>query len=986
MAEVSAESPSAELNRPGVRQAQGSSPSRQSLPDLNPSFDPHLTNDEPGTSAVASYSARAKIAGVKIILLAPVEKRKRTGPDRCKGGAETRAPLGGGSGERSEMAGAVKAEELGQQVTEVAQESGRRREDSGSFAGSDFRMGRGLVGSQAAAVRGEGEGREQPGALTGEATTFGSKLQAKRQTECVEFHRRLIVDKSPIRSSSAESLQSAEENRFEQGSKSLGVAAQAAAGLEEDDFSDALDYEETDGQDSADNGASAIPMHAKFPGRGWGVDDVSNGDSGSRDEFGSANDVQRLENDWLGGIGTRGPEPPCEIVEREWSPEPTEHEAIELRTNVADFSGGRSTGPNAGGVHVGKSSGGLDPREVSGGWNGGEVALEMPLDNESEEEDGYGMRPAEPQMASVFGRESLLAWSGAGSEHWNGGYETEDVAGSASYPPEKEWDREGLGFATLEDRGVLRDEGTANPAEEELSGADSPGTAEYELKGQEEAGEELESPRDYLEAVCTGLSFSVAVSASSTSIEIASDTLEIAEVLHSPQVLELGSRLDVARDSAMPPRESAHKLTPRERRLQQVEAALPSPYGAPQPFTRSGSQTRTFPFAVSSSFSTNGNAPDAPLLSEQLSMSERRKLVKVRSGPPITKPAVAVSVLISPGGSTGRVDGGPNHARGKALGRQSSLLGHADPAPRDTPSTEVKAELQPVTLFLDLSLPERLKRFAPVSGGPATPVPAVTPVPLLRASQVLPSPRRSFEDFLPSQVLPRPGSSPVDDIIDDLDRQLSGSDAGLLRSAEAQQGALSITVSSSCFRTILSFPEENDSIDKDAAKKPTSRPNVGAPYRGDFLALDLFSGSSPNDQPAFLSYKIEPPELYLRRSFSSAPSPEPESSVCLGAADLGFYLVTDSYFTTGGSAQAPGYRAFSLLSVSKQPGPPSRQKPPWKPARLSSPVDESGLGVSLDVRMRPAAESGDWLAQLAWDATSAQKTRGDGKSCFAIIF
>lgn len=197
----------------------------------------------------------------------------------------------------------------------------------------------------------------------------------------------------------------------------------------------------------------------------------------------------------------------------------------------------------------------------------------------------------------------------------------------------------------------------------------------------------------------------------------------------------------------------------------------------------------------------------------------------------------------------------------------------------------------------------------------------------------------------------------------------------MYRSAEAQQGALSITVSSSCFRTILSFPEEND---EDAAKKPTSRRSLGAPCRGDFLALDLLSGSSPNDQPAFLSYKIDPPELPLRRSFSSTP-PQPESSVCLGAADLGFYLVTDSHFTTGGSAQAPGYRAFSLLSVSQQPSPPSKQKAPRKPARLSSPVDESGLGVSLDVRMRAAAETGDWLAQLAWEATSAQKTRGDGE-------
>lgn len=668
---------------------------------------------------MASYSARAKIAGVKLILLAPAEKRKQTESDRCRGGNKTRAPPGGGSAERSETAGAVwgKTEGMGQRDIEVAQESGRRREDSGSVAEGDFGGGRGLGGSRAAAVRGGVDGKKQPGALTGEATTFESDLQSNRQTECVEFNRRPSVEKGPVHSSSANGLRRMGENRLEQGSKSVGVAAHAAAALEEEDFSDALDYVETDGQAFPDNGASAIPMHAKSLGRGWGVDDVSNGDSGSRDEFGSANDVLRVENDWVGGIGTRGPEPPCEIVEREWSPEPTEHEAVELCAKVADFSGGRSSVPNAGGVHVDTSSGGLDSLEVLGGWNGGEVALEMPQDNESEEEDGYGMREVEPRMASVFGRESLLAWSGAGSEHWNGGGDIEGFGGLVDDPPETEWEREGLGVGTLENRGVLRGEGLANSVEDELVGADGPGTAEDELEKREEADEELESPRDYLEAVCTGLSFSVAVSASSTSIEIASDTLEIAEVLHTPQVLELGSRLEVARNSAMPPPESGHEVTPREQQLQQVEAALPSPYGAPQPSARSSAHARTFPFAVPSSSFSNGNASDAPLLSEQFALSERRKLVKVRSGPPITKPAVVVSVLISPGGSTGRVDGGQNHARGKALGRQSSLLGHADPAPRDAPLTEVKAELQPVTVFLDLSLSERLKRFAPISGG-----------------------------------------------------------------------------------------------------------------------------------------------------------------------------------------------------------------------------------------------------------------------------
>ncbi|GAQ87036.1 autophagy protein 2 [Klebsormidium nitens] len=980
--EIPAVSPSTELNRPGFGQVQGTPASRQALPDPNASSDPHFNHKDSGTNAVASYSARAKIAGLKVILLAPGDKRKRKGSERCQGGDRMRAPPGGGGAGRLERRGAAGSmtQEAKQRVAEVARESGQRREENGSVAESDCGGARGLGGCGATAVRNGGDGGRQPEGSTGEATGVGRDFQSSRRTDGVRWESRPAVEEGPI-CYPTNGLGSWAIGDLEHGSMGFGEGAHARSTPEEDDFSDALGFAQTDGPDFPDDVANAFSARLRTPGRAGGIDDVSNADSGSRDEFGSANDVLRLETDCVGGFGTRGSEPPGEIVEREWSPEPTEQEAVELREKVAAFPGGLSTGRNAGGVHADSFPGGLNPGEVLGGRNGGEVALEMPLENESEEEDGYGMRPAESHMASVFGRDSLLAWSGAGLEHWNGGGESEGFGGLADDPPEGE--RGGLRGSTLEDRAVSRGEESAGFAADEITGSDDAGMAGERLEEGEEADEKSESPRDFLEAVCTNLSFSVAVSGSSTSIEIASDTLEIAETLHTPQVPELGSQRRGTRNVTMPPPAAAHEATPREQQLQQVEAALPSPYGAPQPFARTSAQTRTSPFAVPFKQSQNGSLLDTPPSSDALHVAERRRLVKVRSGPPVTKPAVVVKVLISSGGSTGRTDGGQNYARGKSLARQSSLLGHSEPVPRKTSLTEVKAELQPVTLFLDLSLPKRLKRFAPVSGVPPAPAPAVTPVPLLRASQVLPSPRRSFEDFLPSQVLPRPGSSPVDDIIDDLDRQFSGGDAGMHPFSKPQRGALSISVSSSCFRVILSFPKEDDSCEEDAAKKLMSRTSLGAPCRRDFLALDLFSGSSPDGQPAFLSYKIDPPETSLRRSFSSIPPKEPESSVSLGAANLGLYLVTDSHFATGGSVQSPGYRAFSLLSVSKQPGHSARQKAPRKHARLFSPVDatgSAGLGISLDVRMRPGAESGDWLAQSAWEATSAQKTRGDGGS------
>jgi hypothetical protein len=985
------------------------------------------------SAGMAEYSARAKIAGVKVFLLMPGEKRKGgLSSDRGKKaeprrGHETGSSELGGEvissrshPEEMQPSRGVADTDLEQQQERTYRATGKVEETAGHVSEAQWRFAAEGTTKREEAVVVDLDGvlSEQSRWTTeqGGSGLFSARQNLERQNvesavECIDAVSKGIGQSAPEEEGMWPSLDGEEAashsaDRFPAFLAAEGVdcfetsrdCPDGEAAQEEDTFSDALDFEDADSLEllgGSDGGMRKTACSKGFESsaRRPGADgDVSDEESGSREEFGSANDVLKLDA-LAGSAGRAEEERPCEIVEREWSPEPEEREALEKR-----------------GAPFGAENWG-----AFGVSHAGEVALEMPLEeDESEGEEGYPMGQADPRAGSVFGRESLLAWSGAGSEHWN---EEETGQGFGVSVSGGLGDRslgeapggfqaEGLGFRSPEREDDERAEalgGGGKEVEGALNGRESD-TLDREEEGEVEDGSDP-APRDFVEIVCTSLTLSVAISSSSTLIEVASDTVEIAEVLYNPAESQLsspqphssqtpsGNRLGSFEGE--PPIRTAQTVSPHESQLQQVEAALPSPFGFPHP---SPPSQKPLPVPSHNSPNLPSSSKTTPL--EVAHLFERRKLVKVRSGPPITKPAAVFKIVLGSVGSPGRIPGAnfaPDGTQGRSLGRQGSLLGHVELSPPESPLRDINVELQPVTVYVDMGLPDRLKRFTNVVGGSPSLEPAVQPVPLLRASQVLPSPWRSFDGFLPAQVLPRPGSSPVDDIIDDLDMQLSRGGArngGKAPAVDKQAGALSLSVSSPCFRAILSFPDLRNCSRSDGAdfegksSEQAEHPGVG---RGDFLALDLFSVKSHDDQDATLSFKSTPSRTTPQHSFPSSSAQDLGSCVSVGAGNLALYLVTDACSLEGDSATPPKYRAFSLLSVSSQPlvsRQPQKQKGPSKRARFSTCLEGGGaeseglrgLGVSLEVRMKLEAETGDWLARLAWEGAAAQKTRGDGEA------